>query len=53
MESAVYDQMIQLCALAAVEQDSTKLLVLVEEINRLLDEREQELKLKRQPRLRL
>ena len=38
MESAVYDRMIQLCALAAVEQDSQKLLVLVEEINRLLDE---------------
>lgn len=49
MESAVYDRMIQLCTLAAVEQDSQKLLVLVEEINRLLDESEQQLKAKRQP----
>ena len=33
----------QFCALAAVEQDSKKLLVLVEEINRLLErERERE-----------
>ena len=52
MESAVYDRMISLCALAAVERDSTKLFVLVEEINRLLEEREQQLKTKQQPSLR-
>jgi len=39
MDSAVHDQLIQLCALAAVEQDSKKLLVLFEEINRLFEER--------------
>jgi len=39
--------MIHLCSLAAVEQDSKKLLVLVEEINRLLEEREQRLKPKK------
>ena len=44
MENAVSDQVIQLCALAAVEQDSRKLLVLMEEINRLLDEREYQVK---------
>ena len=42
--------MIQLCALAAVEEDSNKLLVLVEEINRLFEEREQQLKANRQPK---
>ena len=49
MENAVNDQVIQLCALAATEQDSKKLLVLIEEINRLLDEREHQLKAKRLP----
>jgi len=39
MDSAVHDHLIQLCALAAVEQDSKKLLVLFEEINRLFEER--------------
>lgn len=34
----------QLCAQAAVEQDPEKLLVLVREINRLLEEKEQRLK---------
>jgi len=34
----------KLCALAAVEQDHEKLLVLVKEINRLLDEKEQRLR---------
>jgi len=48
MENAVNDNVIQLCALAAVEQDSKKLLVLVEEINRLLEQREQQLKAKQQ-----
>jgi len=35
---AVYDRMIQLCALAAVEEDSNKLLVLVEEARRRLEQ---------------
>ena len=35
----------ELCALAANEQDSERLLALVEEINRLLDERETQLRL--------
>jgi len=47
MENAVNDQVTQLCALAATERDSKKLLVLIEEINRLLDEREHQLKAKR------
>lgn len=49
MESAVRDRMIQLCTLAAVERDSQKLIVLVEEINRLFDDSEQQLKVKRRP----
>lgn len=36
----------RLCELAAVEQDSAKLLQLVQEINRLLEEKEQRLKRK-------
>lgn len=44
MDCAVHDRIIALCTLAAVEQDSKKLLVLIEEINRLFDEREQQLK---------
>ena len=34
----------QFCAQAAVEQDSRKLMELVKEINRLLEEKEQRLK---------
>ena len=34
----------ELCSLASTEQDPDKLLALVEEINRLLDEREQRLR---------
>ena len=34
----------KLCALAAVEQDHEKLLELVKEINRLLDEKEKRLR---------
>ena len=47
MENAVNEHVIQLCALAAIEQDSKKLLVLVEEINRLLEQKEQQLKAQR------
>jgi len=49
MDSAVHDHMIQLCALAAVERDSKKLHVLVEEINRLLEDRVQQSKATRRP----
>ena len=41
------EQLIQLCEVAALEQDSEKLLDLVEEIYRLLEQREQQLKAKR------
>jgi hypothetical protein len=39
----------ELCKLAAVEQDSKKLLELTKEINRLLDEKEQKLAKDRNP----
>jgi hypothetical protein len=38
------EQWVQLCELAAVEQDHEKLLRLVKEINRLLEEKEQRLR---------
>lgn len=38
------DRWMQLCALAAIEQDPAKLLALVREINRLLEEKESRLK---------
>lgn len=41
------EQWLRLCELAAREQDPTKLLRLVEEINRLLQEKEQGLKTQR------
>ena len=40
------EQLMQLCEVAAREQDSEKLLDLVEEIYRLLEKREQQLKAK-------
>jgi len=40
------DQWVRLCELASKEQDPEKLLKLVLEINRLLDERNQNLKLR-------
>ena len=43
------EEWVQLCELAANEQDSEKLLALVKQINRLLDEKDQRLK---QPRRR-
>ena len=43
------EEWLQLCELAANEQDSEKLLALVKQINRLLDEKDQRLK---QPRRR-
>jgi hypothetical protein len=44
MQGKVKEQWLQLCEQAAVEQDSQKLIALVEEINRMLDEKEQRLK---------
>lgn len=51
MEGAVKERWMELCELAAKEQDPRELLVLVEEINRLLEEKEQRLQEKRQPDL--
>jgi hypothetical protein len=44
MQGKVKEQWVQLCEQAAVEQDSTKLMALVREIARMLDEKEQRLK---------
>jgi hypothetical protein len=41
MQGEKHERWEQLCALAAVEHDPEKLIVLVKEINRLLEEREQ------------
>jgi hypothetical protein len=48
MEGKNLERWQELCTLAAVEQDPAKLLLLVEEINRRLDDKEQRLKQKRQ-----
>ena len=44
MKGEKLEQWRQLCELAAVEQDPEKLLALVKEINRLLDEKEKRLR---------
>jgi hypothetical protein len=44
MQEKVKERWIELCEMAATEQDYQKLLKLVQEINRLLDEKEQRLK---------
>ena len=44
MYGAVKERWLELCELAAKEQDGKKLMVLVQEINRLLEEKEQRLK---------
>jgi hypothetical protein len=44
MKGAQLEEWQRLCALAASEQDSEKLLVLIKEINRLLDEKDQGLR---------
>jgi hypothetical protein len=46
MQDAVKKRWMELCELAANEQDSQKLLALVKEINRLLDEKELRLKVR-------
>lgn len=43
------EQWLELCAQAAVEQDPDKLLILMKEINRLLEEKEQRLKSQSHP----
>ena len=49
MKGETKERWLQLCELAAKEQDPNKLLVLVDEINRLLEEKEQRLKQKKSP----
>ena len=44
MQGKVKEEWLQLCEQAAIEQDSEKLMGLVVEINRMLDEKEQRLK---------
>ena len=48
MEGAVQERWLEFCELVAKEQDPKKLLLLVEEINRLLEGKEQRFKAKRQ-----
>ncbi len=44
MQGKVKEEWTQLCEQAAIEQDSEKLMALVSEINRMLDEKDQRLK---------
>ena len=44
MQGKVKEEWMQICEQAAIEQDSEKLMALVTEINRMLDEKEQRLK---------
>lgn len=44
MQGEVKERWLQLCKQAAAEQDPHRLLLLVEEINRLLEEKENRLK---------
>ena len=44
MQGKLNEEWMQLCEQAVVEQDAEKLMVLVTEINRMLDEKEQRLK---------
>jgi hypothetical protein len=49
MKGEKLEQWKQLCELAAIEQDPKRLIALVREINRLLEEKEQRLKHSQQP----
>ena len=49
MKGEKLEQWRQLCELAAIEQDPERLIALVREINRLLEEKEQGLKHSQQP----
>ncbi len=44
MQGKAKEEWMQMCEQAAIEQDSEKLMALVTEINRMLDEKEQRLK---------
>jgi hypothetical protein len=44
MQGRVKEEWMQLCEQAAIEQDSERLMALIQEINRMLDEKEQRLK---------
>jgi len=44
MQGKVQEEWIQMCEQAAIEQDSEKLMALITEINRMLDEKEQRVK---------
>jgi hypothetical protein len=44
MQGRVKEEWMQLCEQATIEQDSDRLMVLIKEINRMLDEKEQRLK---------
>lgn len=44
MQGKVKEEWMQMCERAAIEQDSEKLMALVREINRMLDEKDQRLK---------
>jgi hypothetical protein len=47
MQGKAREQWMQLCEQAAVEQDAEKLLALVKEINRMLEEKDRRLQLAR------
>jgi hypothetical protein len=47
MQGQAKERWMQLCERAAVEQDSVKLMALVSEINRMLDEKEHRIKQQR------
>ena len=49
VQGEIKEQWMRLCKMAAAEQDSEKLLEIVKEINRLLEEKEQRLSKLRQP----
>jgi hypothetical protein len=49
MQGRVKEEWMQLCEQATVEQDSEKLMMLITEINRMLDEKEQRLKSRNLP----
>jgi hypothetical protein len=44
MQEKIRERWLELCEQAAIEQNSEKLVALVHEINRMLDEKEQRLK---------
>jgi hypothetical protein len=44
MQGRVKEEWMQMCEQAAIEQDPEKLMALVTEINRMLDEKDQRLK---------